>query len=325
LVAIFRRSDGKIATERDVRQDRHVPTEPPPPNLTRFSGFADLYDANRPTAPARLGPLLARYAGRDRPVVVDLGSGTGLSSRWAAGWAGRVIGIEPNDDMRAVAIARGGPGVEYRAGVSHATGLADDSADIVIAVQAMHWMEPLSTHTEVARVLRPGGVFAIVDADWPPVSGVVAAEEAWVVVHQRIRVLEARLARGLDGAALRAPIDVADPELAADDDLADPHLDRTMLDATSWSKRDHLRRLRASGHFAYAREVLMDQDGPGGAATFVALLRSQGSYQHLVKVGLDDDDIGVAAFAEAVAAAFAAAGPVALSFSYRARLGVTPR
>ena len=80
-----------------------VPTEPPPPNLTRFSGFADLYDANRPSAPARLGPLLARYAGVERPVVVDLGCGTGLSSRWAAGWADRVIGIEPNDDMRAVA------------------------------------------------------------------------------------------------------------------------------------------------------------------------------------------------------------------------------
>jgi len=303
-----------------------VTTDPHPPNLTRFSGFADLYDANRPMAPARLGPLLARYAGRDRPVVVDLGSGTGLSSRWAAGWAGSVIGIEPNDDMRAVAIARGGPGVEHRAGVSHATGLADDSADVVIAVQAMHWMEPTSTHAEVARILRPGGVFAIVDADWPPVSGVVAAEEAWVVVHQRIRVLEARLARGLDGLALRASIDPADPDLAADDDLADPHLDRTMRGhARSWSKRDHLRRLQASGHYAYAREVLMDQDVPGGADAFVALLRSQGSYQDLVKAGLADDEIGVPAFAAAVDAAFAAAGPVTLSFSYRARLGVTPR
>ena len=299
--------------------------DPPPPNLARFSGFADLYDANRPMAPDRLGPLLARYAGSERPLVVDLGSGTGLSSRWAAGWAGRVIGIEPNDDMRAVSVARGTPGVEYRAGVSHATGLAADSADVVIAVQAMHWMEPTSTHAEVARILRPGGVFAIVDADWPPVSGVVAAEEAWVAVHQRIRVLEARLARGLEGAALRAPIDSGDPELVADD-LADPHLNRTMPgDARSWSKRDHLRRLRASGHFAYAREILMDQDVSGGAAAFVALLRSQGSYQHLVKAGLDDDEIGMPAFADAVAVAFAAAGPAALSFSYRARIGVTPR
>jgi hypothetical protein len=58
---------------------------------------------------------------------------------------------------------------------------------------------------------------------------------------------------------------------------------------------------------------------------FVALLRSQGSYQHLVKAGLDDDEIGVPAFAAAVEAAFVAAGPDVLSFSYRARVGVTPR
>ena len=69
----------------------------------------------------------------------------------------------------------------------------------------------------------------------------------------------------------------------------------------------------------------MDQDVSGGADAFVALLRSQGSYQDLVKAGLTDDDIGVPAFATAVAAAFAAAGSAALSFSYRTRLGVTPR
>jgi SAM-dependent methyltransferase len=302
-----------------------VPDEPPSPDLARFSGFADLYDANRPTAPARLGPLLARYAGVARPVVVDLGSGTGLSSRWAAGWAERVIGVEPNDDMRAVAIAHVTPGVEYRDGVSHATGLPDDSADVVLAVQAMHWMEPTSTLAEVARILRPDGVVAIVDADWPPVSGVVDAELAWVAVHQRIRVLEARLARGLHGAALHEPIDAGDHDLV-DDDPADPHLNRTMPGGTrSWSKREHLRRLRDSGHFAYAREVLMDQHVPGGADTFVAILRSQGSYQHLVKAGLSDKEIGVPAFAAAVEAAFAAAGPPALAFSYRVRLAVTPR
>jgi SAM-dependent methyltransferase len=303
-----------------------VPDDPPPPDLTRFSGFADLYDAHRPSAPARLGPLLARYAGVARPVVVDLGSGTGLSTRWAAGWADRVIGVEPNDDMRAVAVAHATPGVEYRDGVSHATGLPDDSADVVLVVQAMHWMEPTSTIAEVARILRPGGVVAVVDADWPPVSGVVAAEQAWVAVHQRIRVLEARLARGLDGAALRAPIDARDPELV-DDDPADPHRNRTMPGGTrSWSKREHLARLRASGRFAYAREVLMDQEVPGGAGAFVAILRSQGSYQHLVKTGLTDDEIGVPAFAAAVDAAFAGApGPPALSFSYRVRLAVMPR
>ncbi len=56
------------------------------------------------------------------------------------------------------------------------------------------------------------------------------------------------------------------------------------------------------------------------------MLRSQGSYQDLIKAGLTDDEIGVPGFAAAVDAAFAAAaGQAALSFSYRTRLGVTPR
>ncbi len=305
----------------------NVPSTPLEPDLVRFSGFADLYDAQRPSAPQRLGPLIARYAGTARPVVVDLGSGTGLSSRWAAAWAARVIGVEPNGDMRAVAVARETPGVEYVAGSGHATGLPDDSADVVLAVQAMHWMEPTSTHAEVVRILRPGGVFAIIDADWPPVTGLVAAEQAWLEVHRQVRVLEARLARGLEGDALRAPLDPADPELV-DDDPSDPHVNRTMPGGgRSWSKREHLQRLRESGRFAYTREILMDQEAPGGAARFVELLRSQGSYQNLVKAGLSDDEIGVPAFAAAVDAAFAAAPdqPPTLAFSYRARLGVTPR
>ena len=39
-----------------------------------------------------------------------------------------------------------------------------------MAVQALHWMEPAPTFGEVARLLRPGGVFAALDCDWPPVG-----------------------------------------------------------------------------------------------------------------------------------------------------------
>ncbi len=34
-------------------------------------------------------------------------------------------------------------------------------------------MEPVSTLAEIARILRPGGVFASFEADWPPVAGLV--------------------------------------------------------------------------------------------------------------------------------------------------------
>lgn len=63
----------------------------------RFSGFADLYDEVRPTPPADLGLLMASYLGREPEVVVDFGSGTGLSSRWASTWAAEVN----DDELRA--------------------------------------------------------------------------------------------------------------------------------------------------------------------------------------------------------------------------------
>lgn len=299
-----------------------VATHDDGPFLERFSGFADLYDSQRPSPPARLGPLLARYAQAERPRVVDLGSGTGLSTRWAAGWAARVIGVEPNDDMRAVAVVRGPAGVEYRSGVGESTGLDDASADVVVAVQAMHWMQPAATLAEAARILRPGGVFATLDADWPPVAGLAAAEDAWVRLHGRIRVFEARLAAGDEGADLRRPIDDDDPALA-DDDPRDPHLNRVMPGGRSWPKREHLANIERSGHFAYARELVLDGPADGGADRFVALLRSQGSYQGLRKVGLTDADLGVPAFERVVAAAFAgAAVDVTLSFCWRVRLGL---
>jgi SAM-dependent methyltransferase len=276
-------------TRRDETDQRGQPE--------RFSGFADLYDAHRPVPPDALGPLLARYAGVARPAVVDLGSGTGLSSRWASGWAGAVVGIEANDDMRAVAEARPAAGVSYRSAVADATGLEDGWADVVLAVQAMHWMEPNVTLAEVARILRPRGVFAIIDADWPAVTGCVGAERAWATLHRRIRVLEARVSRGEAGDDLRRPIADDDPDLG-DDDLADPHRNRAMpAGVRSWSKSDHLRRLVSSGSFGFTREVLFDQPADGEADRFVALMRSQGSYQGLRAMGafLTNDSAAVRA------------------------------
>ena len=64
-------------------------------------GFAADYDRYRPGPPSVLLELLPLLAGGGRPrLVVDLGSGTGLSTRPWAEVAEQVVGIEPNDAMR---------------------------------------------------------------------------------------------------------------------------------------------------------------------------------------------------------------------------------
>ena len=74
--------------------------------LSRFEGFADIYDRFRPKPPEEIALLLIDIAGLDKSgTVVDLGCGTGLSTHIWTGRADRIIGIEPNDDMRKKAAA----------------------------------------------------------------------------------------------------------------------------------------------------------------------------------------------------------------------------
>jgi SAM-dependent methyltransferase len=262
----------------------------------RFSGFGDLYDGVRPVPPVELGGLIAAYCGAAPELVVDLGSGTGLSTRWAASWAPEVIGIEPGQDMRDTARRRSTSGITYAEGWSHRTGVPAGTADAVLAVQALHWMEPEATFREIARVLRPGGVFAAIDCDWPPVVADHVAERAWDDTRRRIRVYETRLADGLTGAALRAPASPTDLD-GADHSGIDAHRNRRLPEGVrSWSKSGHLERLQASGLFAWCREVALASTDRGNAARFVGLLRSQGDYQALRRQGLDDTDLGVDRF-----------------------------
>src|SRR5438034_10635455 len=95
-------------------------------NVERFMGFAEHYDAYRPSMPPVIIDMLTQLARMPRPRrVVDLGSGTGLSTRIWTDRADEVIGIEPSDDMRRQAEARSAElaNVRYQKGLSTATGL----------------------------------------------------------------------------------------------------------------------------------------------------------------------------------------------------------
>jgi SAM-dependent methyltransferase len=124
-------------------------------------GFAADYDRYRPRPPAALLDLLPPLAGVERPrLVVDLGSGSGLSTRVWASAAQEVVGVELNEAMREFAAeVTEAPSVRYVGASAYETTLADGSADIVTAAQSLQWMAFDRVLPEVARILRPGGVF----------------------------------------------------------------------------------------------------------------------------------------------------------------------
>jgi SAM-dependent methyltransferase len=126
----------------------------------RFQDLADLYERHRPDYPDALVEACARYARmRQGSVVVDLGCGTGISSRRFAAHGYRVLGVEPNEAMLARARATGG-GPEYHRGEAARTGLPDACAGLVVAGQALHWFDMAACLPEWRRVLAPGGACA---------------------------------------------------------------------------------------------------------------------------------------------------------------------
>jgi SAM-dependent methyltransferase len=134
-----------------------------------FGPAADLYDAIRPTYPAEA----ARWMLGDEPCrVADLGAGTGIFTRVLAGLGHDVIAIEPDAEMLAKLCERV-PEVEARRGSAEAIPLPDGSLDAVTAAQSHHWFANETAYAEIARVLRPGAVFA-------PISNRRDEAVAWV-------------------------------------------------------------------------------------------------------------------------------------------------
>jgi protein-tyrosine-phosphatase/ubiquinone/menaquinone biosynthesis C-methylase UbiE len=243
--------------------------------------FAEGYDAFRPRPPQALLDLLCRYADVERPrLVVDLGSGTGLSAEVWAARAELVVGVEPNAEMRRVAEAGAPANVRYLDTVSSDTGQAPASADVVTAAQSLHWMEPGSTLAEVARILRPGGAFAAYDYEWPP------------AVHPEVDAAFERL-----------------------------------LEVDFWPshpnpKKDHLKRMRESCYFRFARQVELHSVEEGDVARVMGLAASLGPLASLS--GSAEYD---AALGELGATAEKTLGGrrVPFVFSYRVRLAVGQR
>jgi SAM-dependent methyltransferase len=128
----------------------------------RFTGLAGLYAQCRPGYPAAALDWIMTHCGlRQGSVLIDVGCGTGISSRLFAQRGLRVLGVEPNADMRARAEAEpvppDVPAPVYHAGHAEATNLASSIADAVLAAQAFHWFEPDRALREFHRLLRPGG------------------------------------------------------------------------------------------------------------------------------------------------------------------------
>ena len=129
-----------------------------------FGTAAERYDLYRPTYAE---DAIIWALGRESLRVGDLGAGTGILSRQLQKLGHDVVAVEPDDLMRA-RLVQVSPGVTAVAGRAEAIPLPEASVDAAIAGQAYHWFDRPHAHREIARVIRPGGVFAAMRNDADP-------------------------------------------------------------------------------------------------------------------------------------------------------------
>ncbi|MGW7685314.1 class I SAM-dependent methyltransferase [Kribbella sp. NPDC054772] len=137
-----------------------------------------LYDRARPQYPEALIHAVAASApGTD---VLDVGCGTGISSRQLQAAGCQVLGVEVDERMAAYARTTG---VDVEVSPFESWDVAGRAFDLLTAGMVWHWIDPAVGSAKAAEVLRPGGRFA---AFWYVLQPPADLGAAFAAVHREV-------------------------------------------------------------------------------------------------------------------------------------------
>lgn len=123
-----------------------------------FSRRAALYAAYRPHYPTALFDFVAALTPHHH-VALDCGTGNGQAAVGLTDYFDRVIAIDASSEQ--IRNAPSHPKIDLRVARADATGLADNSVNLVTAAQALHWFDPRLFFDESKRVLSEDGAIAV--------------------------------------------------------------------------------------------------------------------------------------------------------------------
>lgn len=123
-----------------------------------FSKQAALYARYRPVYPPALYAHLATLVA-NRSTAWDCATGNGQAAIELAGYFGQVFATDISEQQLAQATPH--EQVTYYVAPAHASGLPNDSVDLITVAQAYHWFDFEAFHREAQRVARPQAIIAI--------------------------------------------------------------------------------------------------------------------------------------------------------------------
>ncbi|XP_062907792.1 putative methyltransferase DDB_G0268948 [Mobula hypostoma] len=136
---------------------------------TRFfegKEHAALYQKYRPFASTEINSLILKYLekkkGKPFSLAVDVGCGSGQSSRGLAPFFDVVVGVDVSEaQIEEAKKTCGLNNVSYRQGAAEKMDFKDASVDLVTAATAAHWFDVEKFLKEVDRILKPKGCLAL--------------------------------------------------------------------------------------------------------------------------------------------------------------------
>lgn len=239
-------------------------------NADRFSGneYVNLYEKYRPAPPIEILQQTLNYLGKPKAErILDLGCGTGISSKVWEGYADEIIGIEPSNEMIEIAKSKSkNDQIRYLFGYSNDIQLSSNSVDVVSCSQSFHWMEPKNTLKEISRVLKDKGILIIYDVIWPP-SVNYEFEKAYGKLFENIRRITEELNEVI---------------------------------AHRWDKKKHFQNVRKDGSFDFLKETYFHKTEKLTKNQFIGIALSQGGLEALIKRGFSKKEIGITKFINSI-------------------------
>lgn len=146
--------------------------------------MAAAYERYRPEYPDVLVQLILEYADGPVRTALELGAGTGKATRVLARHGIAVTASDPDEAMLQQLAAAVPETTTVAAALEQLPRLGP--FDLVVAAAALHWTAPDGRWDRIARLLRPGGVFANFGgapylADPALEEAMEAAQRPWLV------------------------------------------------------------------------------------------------------------------------------------------------